>query len=91
MILNDLTGLDNLEYIGQSFNLSENDSLINLEGLNQLDSIGNYLEINKCNELTDLIGLDSLKSIDVSSLQPGIYIIEVASGKSRYTKKLVIL
>ncbi len=59
----DLTGLNNLESIGEGLYLVYLQSLVNLEGLNNLQLVGGDFVINNNNALSSLVGIESLNSI----------------------------
>jgi hypothetical protein len=69
--LTNLSGFDNLNFIGESLLIGEldwvgwggNNSLINFSGLNNLSAIGGSFNITGNEVLTDLTGLGSLTSI----------------------------
>ena len=54
--LQNLNGLDNLEYIG-TLNIGDNDSLLNLDGLESLATLDGWFRIENNDRLTDLNGL----------------------------------
>ena len=61
--LQNLTGLENLEYIGQSLFLNGNLSLVSLSGIDNLTSIGDMLKIGDNPLLSSLTGLNNLINI----------------------------
>ncbi|MGY3794653.1 T9SS type A sorting domain-containing protein [Aquimarina sp. 433] len=71
--LRSLTGLENLEYVGEDLSIGRgilgddgNPLLENLKGLKKLSSVGGTFRIIKANSITDLNGLESLTNIDGS-------------------------
>ena len=62
-LLNDLSGLDSLTYIGGDLNIEFNENLISLTGLEKVTFIGGDMKITKNTDLTGLTGLDNLTSI----------------------------
>ena len=58
-----LSGLENLSYVGLVVKLENLDNLQNLNGLESIEYIGLYLTIKQCNSLITLSGLDSLSLI----------------------------
>jgi len=74
-----LSGLDNLDYIGGNISFLSNYSLENLNGLENLDSIGGYLWIEN-NGLTNLSGLNNLRSIiDFLSISDNPYLTDISA------------
>ena len=61
--LTNLTGLDNVTFIGGNILILFNDALTNLTGLNNLNSIGGFLGIAFNNALTSLSGLEGLTNV----------------------------
>lgn len=62
-MLHDLSGLENLDYIGGSLYIQENDALSSLLALSNLDSIGGSLVFYDNSSIISLEGLESLISI----------------------------
>ena len=66
--LTDLSGLENIEIIGGSLVIGDNDEpnsvLVTLNGLNNLDSIGHHFTIINNDLLSDLAGFDNLKYVN---------------------------
>jgi enterochelin esterase-like enzyme len=97
-VLETLTGLDNLNYIGGSFYLIGNDSLTNLEALANLDSIGGNLCIGVVvfiyyeeyfignPVLTSLTGLEGLTEIEGSITIIGNNILTSLTGLEGLTE-----
>lgn len=61
-LIEDLSGLGNLAFIGGDLIIAGNHSLTNLSGLNNLTSIGGKLWINNNGSIIDLNGLNNLSS-----------------------------
>lgn len=62
----DLSGLENLKYIGGDLEIKWNDGLVNLNGLNGVKTINGNLEVEYNQFLSDFSGLDSLQYINGS-------------------------
>ncbi len=62
--LQSLTGLDNLDSIGEFLTIDTNASLLNCSGLGSLTSLGGKLVIFANESLTSLTGMDNLSSIN---------------------------
>ncbi len=62
--MSDLTGLDNVTFIGGNINICGNNSLKSLTGLENVTSIENHLVILENDALTSLTGLDNVASIE---------------------------
>lgn len=62
-LLNDLSGLDSLTYIGGDLNVEFNENLSSLTGLEKVTYVGGNMKITKNTDLTDLTGLDNLDAI----------------------------
>lgn len=63
--LNDLTGLENLRYVGFKMKVANEEALTNINALSKLDSVGyGGLEIGRNPLLTSLDGLDGLTFLD---------------------------
>ena len=63
LMLNNLTGLNELEYIGGDFEINGNHSFTDLSGLENLNIIGGRLDISHCDSLINFTGLNNLYSI----------------------------
>jgi len=61
--LSDLSGLDNLSYVGSTTRIFDNPNLKSLTGLENLTST-EYMDIELNDSLTNLIGLENLTSIN---------------------------
>ncbi len=66
--LTSLTGLNSLEYIGESLFIYENDNLLSLSGLENLSYIGGYLAVQLNGSLPSLTGIGIIDSVQ------GVYI-----------------
>ncbi len=68
MELSDLNGLNGLEEVGSSFQISSNISLMNLDGLESLTTVNQNLSIGLNPELQNIDALSNLTSVggDVS-------------------------
>ncbi|GAB6098020.1 hypothetical protein JCM14469_42740 [Desulfatiferula olefinivorans] len=62
--LTDLTGFENLSYIGKFVNIWDNDSLTTVDGLENLINIDGYLSVWDNDNLENLNGLSNIYSID---------------------------
>lgn len=68
--LQNLNGLENLQYIGNYLHIGRCDSLVNLVGLENVEFVGDWLSIKNNKRLFDMTGLNQLKTIN------GYFIIE---------------
>ena len=62
--LNDLDGLDKLEFIGDGLEIAKNSKLIDISALSKLDFVPRTIYIGENESLTNLNGLESIRNID---------------------------
>ena len=63
-LLQNLSGLENLTFVGEDLKIFDNDSLTNLQGLNNLAHIIGVLKVRYNDQLISLDGLENLDTID---------------------------
>lgn len=61
--IQNLNGLENLEFVGFRLNINNNQFLQNFQGINQLETVGSGLLIHSNSSLENLSGFDSLTSL----------------------------
>ena len=66
--LTNLSGLENLDYVGGSLTILDNDTLNSLTGLENLNSIGGELNITINSILADILSLNNLDAGSITNL-----------------------